>query len=98
RLSRAAAFPCRPKRDQRRDREPGRSGRRISARARPLKYALALVDINPESRVKVAPGPAKPELVEAGTRIFLVKVNNAAGVTAKLEVDSPNAAPVYIRS
>jgi len=62
------------------------------------KYALALVDINPESRVKVAPGPAKPELVEAGTRIFLAKVNNAAGVTAKLEVDSPNAAPVYVRS
>ena len=43
------------------------------------KHALALVDINPESRVKVAPAPAKPELVEAGTRIFLVKVNNAAG-------------------
>ena len=62
------------------------------------KYALALVDINPESRVKVAPGPAKPELVEAGTRIFLAKVNNAAGVTAKLEVDSHNAAPVYVRS
>jgi hypothetical protein len=39
------------------------------------KYVLAVVDINPESRVKVQPGPAKPELVEAGTRIFLVSPN-----------------------
>ena len=49
------------------------------------KYTLAVVDINPESRVKVQPGAAKPELVEAGARIFLVKVLNHAGVTAKLE-------------
>jgi len=55
------------------------------------KYALAIVDINPESRVKVQPGPAKPELVEAGSRIFLVKVINKAGVTARLETDSANA-------
>lgn len=62
------------------------------------KYALAIVDINPESRVKVEPGPAKPELVEAGTRIFLVKVINKAGVTARLQADSANALPVYVRS
>src|SRR5262249_21677471 len=37
---------------------------------------LATVDINPESRVKVEQGPAAPELVEAGTRLFLVKVIN----------------------
>jgi len=29
------------------------------------KYTLAIVEINPESRVKVRPGPAKLELVEA---------------------------------
>ena len=62
------------------------------------KYALAIVDINAESRVKVQPGPAKPELVEAGTRVFLVKVINKAGVTAKLEADSPNALPVFVPS
>lgn len=62
------------------------------------KYALAIVDINPESRVKVEPGPAKPELVEAGTRIFLVKVINKAGVTARLQAESANALPVYVRS
>src|SRR4029077_14527599 len=48
------------------------------------KYTLAIVDINAESRVKAQPGPAKPELVEAGARIFLVKVINKAGVTGRL--------------
>jgi hypothetical protein len=62
------------------------------------KYTLAVVDINPESRVKVQPGAAKPELVEAGARIFLVKVLNHAGVTAKLESQSPNALPVLVQS
>jgi len=62
------------------------------------KYALAIVDINAESRVKVQPGPAKPELVEGGTRLFLVKVINRANVTAPLRVASPNSGPVYIQS
>jgi hypothetical protein len=62
------------------------------------KYALAIVDINPESRVRVQPGPAKPELVEAGSRIFLVKVINKAGVTARLETESANALSVYVQS
>ncbi len=62
------------------------------------KYALGIVEINPESRVKVRPGPAKHELVEAGTRVFLVKVINQAGVTARLQVKSPNALPVYVPS
>jgi hypothetical protein len=62
------------------------------------KYTLAIVEINPESRVKVRPGPAKHELVEAGTRVFLVKVTNLAGVTARLQAKSPNATPIYIRS
>jgi hypothetical protein len=62
------------------------------------RYALALVDINAESRVKVEPGMAKPELVEGGTRLFLVKVVNRAAVTAPLRVASPNAGNVYIRS
>jgi hypothetical protein len=62
------------------------------------KYALAVVEINPESRVKVRPGLAKPALVEAGTRLFLVKVINQAGVTARLRTNSPNALPVYVQS
>lgn len=62
------------------------------------KYVLVGVEINPESRVKASPGEAPPELVEQGWRNFLVKVHNEAGVTAPLEVTSPNAAPQFIRS
>jgi hypothetical protein len=58
------------------------------------EHVLVMVDINPESRVKVAPGPARAELVEGGTRVFLVKVRNEAGVTAALEVASPNSGAV----
>jgi hypothetical protein len=31
------------------------------------KYVLAVVEINPESRVKVEQGAAKPELIEGGS-------------------------------
>jgi hypothetical protein len=62
------------------------------------KYTLAIIDINPESRVKVQLGAAKPELAEAGIRIFLVKVLNKAGVTAQLVAESPNALPVFVQS
>ena len=59
------------------------------------KLCLLSVNINPESRVKVAPGPAKPALVEQGWSQFLVKVHNEAGVTAELKVSSPQAGDVY---
>jgi hypothetical protein len=62
------------------------------------KHVLCFVEINAESRVKVETGPAKPELVESGTRLFLVKVNNLAHVTAPLGVESPNSGHVYIPS
>jgi hypothetical protein len=52
---------------------------------------LLAVAINPESRVKVIAGPAKAELQEGGWRVFLVKVQNDAGVTAELRATSPNA-------
>ena len=61
-------------------------------------YVLATVHINPESRVKVEQGAAKPELVQGGTRLFLVKVVNEAGVTAPLAVQSPNSGRVFIPS
>src|SRR5688572_14277756 len=59
---------------------------------------LAGVNINPESRVKVARGPAKAELAEQGWRVFLVKVHNEGGVTAALRATSPNAEPLHKRS
>ncbi len=59
---------------------------------------LAHVNINPESRVKVKRGDAPAHLTQIGWRVFLVKVENEAGVTAKLRCTSPNAAPLYVRS
>src|SRR5215475_10739417 len=61
-------------------------------------HVLLVVDINPESRVKVEEGTAKPELVEAGTRLFLVKIINNGHVRAPLTVQSPNSGDVYVRS
>lgn len=54
-------------------------------------YCLAGININPESRVKVEQGQARPLLIQNGWRSFLVKVHNDAGITAVLAVDSPNA-------
>ena len=59
---------------------------------------LVHVNINAESRVKVAAGAAKKELVEQGWTVFLVKVHNEAGITSKLSVSSPNAAPLFAPS
>lgn len=56
---------------------------------------LAGVNVNPESRVKVAPGEAPRQLVQHGWTVFLIKVHNEAGVTAKLRATSPNAAPLH---
>jgi hypothetical protein len=61
------------------------------------KYCLLDVHINPESRVHVAPGAARADLVERGWRTFLVKVRNEAGVTAPLRVSSPQGRPVSAR-
>src|SRR5205814_4620221 len=59
------------------------------------RHCLFGVSINPEMRVKVAQGPAKPELVEQGWRVFLVKVQNESGSTAALRAISPNARSLF---
>ncbi len=56
-------------------------------------YCLAMVEINPEARVKVTRGAAGARLMQNGWTSFLVKVHNQAGVTAPLKAESPNAAP-----
>jgi hypothetical protein len=61
------------------------------------RYALFDIHINPESRVKIAQGAARPELVQNGWRTFLVKVHNEAGVTAQLKAESVNAQRVFAR-
>src|SRR5262249_45360686 len=59
---------------------------------------IAGVTINAESRVSVVEGPAKKELTSQGWRTFLVKVQNLAGITPELKIESPNLAPLYKRS
>ena len=59
---------------------------------------LAAVHVNPESRVKVAPGPAPRELAQDGWRVFLVKVVNEAGINPRLRCQSPNAETPYVPS
>ena len=56
-------------------------------------YCLAVVNINPEARVKVERGAATAGLMQGGWVSFLVKVENQAGVTAALQVESANALP-----
>lgn len=58
-------------------------------------HTLIGIQINPESRVKVSAGPAKPILVEQGWRAFLVKVHNESGVTAELRATSPHAQSLF---
>jgi hypothetical protein len=61
-------------------------------------HCVAGVTINAESRVSVVEGPAKKELINQGWRTFLVKVQNLAGITPELKIESPNLAPLYKRS
>lgn len=62
------------------------------------RHCLAFVHINPESRVRVAPGPVPKRLAQHGWRSFLVKVHNEGGVTASLVLASPNAEPLGVFS
>lgn len=61
-------------------------------------HCLATVQINPESRVKVARGAKAAVLDQRGWTNFLVKVVNEAGVTAPLVFSSEQAAPMVKRS
>jgi hypothetical protein len=58
-------------------------------------HCLFFVDINPESRVKVAQGDVPAKLVEQGWKTFLVKVQNESGVTAELRAVSPHAQSLF---
>jgi len=59
---------------------------------------LAAIHVNPESRVKVAEGPAPKQLIENGWQTFLVKIHNEAGINPPLNVSSPQARPQFIQS
>ena len=56
---------------------------------------LALVEINPEVRVKAIRGLAKASIQQHGFTPLLLKIHNMAHVETALNVHSPNAGPVY---
>jgi hypothetical protein len=56
---------------------------------------LAVVTLNPESRVKAARGPAQVTLQQGGFVPVLVKVVNDSTVKKALRISSPQAGPVY---
>ena len=58
-------------------------------------HALFIVELNPESRVKVRRGPAKAVLQQSGYTPVIVKVLNLSTVTKELHISSPQAGQVY---
>jgi hypothetical protein len=58
-------------------------------------HVLALVTLNPETRVKVARGPAVAVLQQGAYTPVLVKVVNQSTSTASLGITSPQAGPPY---
>ena len=52
---------------------------------------LATVEVQQTGPSRVSAGTAKPELLEQGWRVFLIKVINRHGRTGRLFVESPNA-------
>jgi hypothetical protein len=59
------------------------------------KLCLFSVNINPESRVTVAQGPARPELVEEGWRLFLVKVERSSWLALRI-LPSSHTNPIFV--
>ena len=59
------------------------------------EHVLFIVEMNPESRVKVRRGPARAVLQQGGYTPVIVKVVNLSTVTKELRVSSPQAGQVY---
>ncbi len=58
---------------------------------------LLVASVNAEARVSVSQGEARPELVQSGWRLFLVRIDNPALVPGKIDVTSPQAQPLNNR-
>jgi hypothetical protein len=55
-------------------------------------HTLVEVELNPEMRVKVAAGPAKPLLIAGRPMPFIVRIENRCGATARLAVTATDLA------
>lgn len=58
---------------------------------------LLIATVSPEARVTVRQGKAPPQLVQAGWRLFLVRIDNPAMVPGRLDVTSPQGKPLNNR-
>jgi hypothetical protein len=58
-------------------------------------HVLLAVHVNPEVRVKVARGPARAMLQQAGYTPVLIKVTNDSTATKALRIHSPQSGPPY---
>jgi hypothetical protein len=58
-------------------------------------HVLFVVNVNPESRVKVKRGPAPAVLQQAGYTPVLIKVVNEGGIASALHIASPQAGPIF---
>ncbi len=65
---------------------------KVQALLDPLCFAA--VEIDEKGVAKVTASMTKPELVEQGWRVHIVKVINKPGATGQLRIDSPSAKPV----
>src|SRR5579872_6387091 len=72
-------------------RDAGRDAKKIQQALDP--QVLLLVSINPESRVKVARGPAPAVLQQSGYRPVLIKVVNDSPVKGTPHLTSPQSGP-----
>jgi hypothetical protein len=59
------------------------------------RHVLLVVEINPESRVKVLRGPVPAQLQQGGYTPALIKIINESTITKRLRIVSPQAGPVY---
>lgn len=58
-------------------------------------HTLAIVTLNPETRVKVERGPGRAVLQQGGFTPVLLKVVNLSTATLPLRISSPQSGPVY---
>ena len=71
------------------------SGDSAKVQAELDRQTLFEVSINPELRVKVARGQGDAIIQQAGFTPVIVKINNDATVTRRLQIFSPQSGPVY---
>jgi hypothetical protein len=61
-------------------------------------YCIAVVKIEPDTRITVSTKDQVVELQQGGWTSYLVKITNKAGYAGRLQVMSPNAQPLFVET